>query len=139
MYESERVVFLEERLSVYLMMLKITPNLKGYIFLKDCAKIIYSDSTMKFHINEKLYNIVGSQYNETSSIIERALRHAIEVSIKREGIKEFEKFMKIEFYNDKPTPRELLCILVERAVVESKLMLENQPYLINRWKKDIIR
>ncbi len=136
---DERGVLLEERLSVYLMLLKITPNLKGYTYMKECAKQIFVDSTKKFNIQEKLYKDVGEMYNEKSTIIERSLRHAIDASLNRDGIKDFEKFMKMEFYNEKPSPRELLCVLVERAMVESNKMLANKSNIYKRWNELLLK
>ena len=139
MREEQRVLLFEERLCVYLMMLKITPNLRGYTFMKECAKKIYEDSTMKFNANTKLYYDVGNMFNEKSTSIERALRHAIEVSLKKNGIEDFERYMKLEFYNEKPSPRELLCILVEKAVIESNKMFSNEKYLYENWKETFLR
>ena len=130
--------FFEERLTFYLMLLKITPNLKGYEFMKECARRLSGDSINRFRSSEKLYSDVGKQFNEDKSIIERSVRNAIDVSLNRDGIRDFEKFMKIEFYNKKPTPKELLNMLVEKALVESNKMKLDEENLCKKWKEELI-
>ncbi len=138
MFLDELDVFIEDRLCMYLMILKITPNLKGYKYFKECIKQIYLDSTKKFNIQEKLYNKLAEKYNEKAYNIDRSLRHAIVVSASKEGISDFEKFMHFEFYTDKPSPRELLCVLVEKVIVDSKRMLANKNEVIKQWEKTLI-
>ncbi len=138
MADSIRDFLIDERLSVYLMILKITPNLKGYIYLKDCAKKIFKDSTMKFNVNNKLLKDIAVENQESIIIVERALRHAIDVCSKRKGLESFAKFAKVEFYSSKPSPRELLCILVERVAVESNILLSNQKFLAKKWQDVLI-
>lgn len=136
---TEQNIFMEERISMYLMLLKITPNLKGYKFFKECIKQIYADSTKKFKIQEKLYNIVAQKFEEKIENVDRSLRHAILSSINKHGIEDFEKFLHFEFYNKKPSPRELLCVLVEKLVVDTKKMLANKSQVVRRWKESLIR
>ena len=135
---EERIVLARERISVYLMMLKITPNLKGYVYLSECAIRIFEDSTKKFNINNKLYNDIALKYDEKPSLIQRAVRHAIEVSAKRDGLSDFEKFTKTEFYSSKPSPRELLCVLVERTMIDCNVMLANKEKLKRDWVETFI-
>ncbi len=131
---EEQEDIIDERISVYLMMLKIMPNLNGYNFIKECAKLILKDSTLKFNIHNRLFNEVGDMFDVKADIVDRSLRHAIDVSIKHNGIKDFQKFVKVEFYNDRPSPRELLCVLVERAVVESNKLLSAKSLIRNKWE-----
>ncbi len=135
---DEKDVFLEERICMYMMLLKITPNLKGYKYLKECIKQIYADSTKKFKIKEKLYFSVAQKFQEKVCNIDRALRHAVMVSFNKNGIEDFEKFLHFHFYNDKPSPRELLCVLVERVIVDTKRMIANKSKVLKRWKASMI-
>lgn len=130
--------FFEERLSFYLMLLKITPNLKGYEYLKECARQISNDTLKRFKSGEKLYNNVGKQFNAQGSIIERSVRSAINVSLSRNGIKDFEKFMKIQFFEEKPSPKELVYMLVEKALVESNKMNCDKENLCQKWKECLL-
>lgn len=130
--------FIEERLSLYLMLLKITPNLKGHAFFKECAKKILDDPTLKFNIHDKLFKNIADMFDETIYMVARSLRHAIEVSLKREGIRDFERYTKVELFNPKPSPRELLCILVERVMVENSHMTANLGDTADLWNDCLI-
>ena len=137
--KDDMIEIVNERLSVYLMVLKITPNLKGYQILKDCALRVYEDSAKKHRIHENLYLDLAERYNQNATLIQRALRHAIEVSSKRNGIKDFERLMDIEFFDDKPSPRELICVLVERAVVECNRLISNRSSLYKRFNDTLLK
>lgn len=109
--------FIEIRLIVYLMLLKITPNLKGYTYFKEVVKRICIDRMKKYQMAE-LFKEVALSYHEKPSLLDRSLRHAIDVSYKRSGIADFERSMKIGFAGNKPTVRELICVLVEQLTIE---------------------
>lgn len=122
MLERDYNLFLEERLTIYLLILKISPNLRGYAFLKEGVKKNVEDSTKKHNVNNRLYSELASEFEISQDLIDRAMRHAIDVSYKRGGIVDFEKRMKIDFSNDKPTPRELLCTMAEKVMVEVNML-----------------
>ena len=116
-------LLIEERLSLYMIMLKISPNLMGYDFFKEGAKRIIKAADMKCKVGVRLYNEIGNDCGVRQDIVDRALRHAIDVSYKRNGIYDFERIMHHRFSMVKPSPRELLCFLAEKAVSESQRVL----------------
>ena len=138
MLEELKLEIVKERISVYLMILKITPNLKGYTYLRECALRIFQDASKKFDIHHNLYVELSEEFNEKITLIERSLRHAIDVSLRRGGIDDFERLMKYEFCKSKPTPRELLCIIVELASMECSQILSNINRTVNRWQENFI-
>ena len=88
-------LLIEEKLSLFLIMLKISPNLKGYTFFKEGAKKIINDNDKKFKVGVGLYQEIASDNGVKLDIVDRAMRHAIEVSYKRNGIADFERGMHI--------------------------------------------
>lgn len=137
--EGLKEAIVEERICTYLMTLKITPNLKGYAYFKECAMRIYIDTDKKFNIHSNLFNELALQFNEKQELIERSLRHAIMVSIKREGLKDFERITKYEFCSSRPSLRELLCVIVECASIEcKKMMVNNCQNLLEKWNRNLI-
>ena len=111
---TETEYFLNKQITIYLMVLKISPNLKGYSYLKSGTLKIIDDLTKKRDVNNRLYCELSQEYNVEKELIDRAMRHAIEVSVKRDGIEDFEKYSHFEFSSSKPTPREVLCVMAER-------------------------
>ncbi len=119
--------FIEERLVIYLLILKISPNLRGYAFLKKGVIKIVEDCTKKHNVNNRLYCEIAKEFNISQDLVDRAMRHAIDVSVKRKGITDFERRLKIDFSSPHPTPKELLCTIAEKIIVEKKSF-------INKWK-----
>lgn len=137
MFDNAREVFIEERIMVYLMALKITPNLKGYTYFKEGTKKIIEDFSKKYKVNTRLYVELGNEYNVKPVLIDRALRHAIEVCEKRDGLRDFERIAKYEFDDDKISPRKLLCILAEKVNIESYKMLNKKEEYSIKWKEQL--
>ena len=109
---------IEEDLTIYLLVLKITPNLKGYDLIKEGVKIILQDLSKKHHVNQRLYFELANSFDFDMDLVDKAMRNAIDVSYKRGGICDFEKSFHIDFSSQKPTPRELICILSEKIVLD---------------------
>ena len=116
MDEAKIKVFIEERLAVLLMILKISPNLRGYAFIKLGVKKIVADNSKKHNVSHRLYQELANDFQVGHENVDRAMRHAIEVSCKRKGTAEFKRRFQIDLMSDRPSPRELLCILAEKIV-----------------------
>lgn len=111
-------IFIEEKLIVYLMMLKITPNLKGYTYMKETVKRLCMHEEKKMHMTTGIYREVAEYFHEKPSLFDRALRHAVEVSYKKNGIEDFERATKFEFPIPKPTARDVICMLAEKVAID---------------------
>ena len=119
-------ILIQERLSIFLILLKITPNLMGYDFFKQGAEKIVYDGDKKVNVGLGLYREIAEDNGVKHDLVDRAMRHAIDVSFKRNGLYDFEKTYNIKFYMKKPSPKELLCILAEVAVTEANKILRNK-------------
>lgn len=111
---SLKKCFLEEKLIVYLMQMKITPNLKGYTYIKEAALRVCENSSKKRQMTNVLFKELAEEFGEKPSLLDRALRHAIEVSFKRNGIHDLERMISVYFTEKKPSPKEIICILAEK-------------------------
>lgn len=127
--DSEKT-FIEERLMINLMLLKIYPCLKGYLYIKEGAKRIIEDSSFKYNLHKRLYKDLSSSFKESEELIDRGMRHAINTGIKKQGIPDFERHTKFHFTDSRPTPRELLIILAESVKFEwNKIKNNKQEYI----------
>lgn len=115
---------LQLQLNTYMMVLKISPNLKGYSYLVDGAFKIIKDMTKKHNVNKRLYAELAEEYNVDKDLIDRAMRHCIIASKRKNGLEDFEKYSRFEFSCEKPTPRELLCVLAEKATLDRNRFLK---------------
>lgn len=126
---------LEKEVALYLLILKISPSLKGYSYIMSGTCKIAQDITKKHNVNNGLYNEISQEFGVNKNLIDRAMRHAIEVSVKRNGIADFERFASFDFSSDKPTPRELLTILAEKTEIDKNKFI-NQFYKEYEESKD---
>lgn len=62
----------------YLISKGIYPNLKGFDYIVESIKLIREDRDYKFFITKKLYPELSKRFNDTTSKVERAIRHAID-------------------------------------------------------------
>ena len=108
-------------------MLKIFPNLKGYDFFKEGAKRIINDKGKKNHVGIGLYHDIAKDFSITQDAVDRAMRHCLDVSLKRNGIADFERAFSVRFSSVRPRPKELLCMLAQRAYyeVQKELLILN--------------
>ena len=67
-----------------------------------------------------LYPAVAKHYDTTSSRVERAIRHAIEVSWMRGKIENVNKLFGFNVYgkNDKPTNGEFIALVADKLIIE---------------------
>ena len=104
-------LFIEERLTSYLIIMKLCPNIKGFKFILHGVKLLVHDISKKRNINNILYDQIANELNTDKTTIDGALRHAIELSSKRNGFKNFVKDFDFLIKGERPTPRELLSAL----------------------------
>ena len=113
--------FMEERLIVYLMILKITPNLKGYRYIKEAAMLVCENGANTYRTTKNLFKEIAEIFGEKQTLLDRALRHAIEVSYKRDGIEAFEKATNISFFDDKPSVKDVVYVLAEKLSIDLRM------------------
>ena len=112
---------LDERLSNIFIRAGIPPHIKGYQFLRESVKFAVAHPEMINSITKKLYPAVAETYNTTSSKVERAIRHAIEVAWNRGKIENINAVFGIKIYGkgDKPTNGELIALIADKLIIES--------------------
>lgn len=113
MTEALKDIYIEEKIDIYLLLLKIGANLAGYKMIKSCVMKIIKDNTKKFRMRKNLYYEIACENNISPEDVDRLMRHAVKVSFKRDGLADFERQYDIEFSKERPSPRELVCVLAE--------------------------
>jgi two-component system response regulator (stage 0 sporulation protein A) len=73
------------RISNELNNFNIPKSVKGYLFLRTAILLAYKDFRYISNITKKLYPRIANKYQTTPSKVERAIRHAIEITYYREG------------------------------------------------------
>ncbi len=73
----------ERRIHSIIHELGVPNHIKGFMFLKEAVRIVYNDREALGQITRYLYPRIAKSFNTTSSRVERAIRHAIEVGWSR--------------------------------------------------------
>lgn len=96
--------------------LGIPPLLKGYSYIQNAAMLILDDSSNLSRLNDQVYPKIASQFNTTSVRVERAIKHAIEISWSWEG----QSSLKNYYDNNitMPTNSEFLAFINKQIKIE---------------------
>ena len=95
-------------------------HIKGYQYIRDSILMMYDNPEMVGGITKEIYPEVADKYETTSSRVERAIRHAIEVAWNRGKIENINDIFGLPVYdsNDKPTNGEFIALVADKMLVE---------------------
>lgn len=114
---------MELRVTDILHQIGVPAHIKGYNYLRD--SIIMSVKTPEIinAVTKKLYPAVAKKYETTSSRVERAIRHAIEVAWDRGDVEILNSYFGYTIHNDrgKPTNSEFIAMISDKL----RLQLRN--------------
>jgi len=112
---------LDERISNIFVSVGIPAHIKGYQFLREGIKLAVNDPPIINSITKSLYPTIAEKYDTTSSKVERAIRHAIEVAWNRGKIENINSLFGVKVYTsaEKPTNGEFIALLADKMLLES--------------------
>ncbi|MCL2570163.1 MAG: sporulation transcription factor Spo0A [Firmicutes bacterium] len=111
---------LDDKLSKLFIEIGIPAHIKGYSYLREGVKLIVSDNSMINAITKQLYPTIARIFNTTSSKVERAIRHAIEVGWNRGRLHKINEIFNVSAFsqNDKPTNGEFIGFIADKLLLE---------------------
>ena len=114
---------LENRVTNLLHEIGIPAHIKGYHYLRDSIIMAVQDMDVLNAITKVLYPTVAKRYQTTSSRVERAIRHAIEVAWSRGKMDTIEELFGYTVSNGKgkPTNSELVALIADKIRLDSKM------------------
>ena len=100
----------------------IPAHIKGYHYLRDAIMMAVNDMDVLNAITKILYPTVAKKYQTTSSRVERAIRHAIEVAWSRGKIDILDELFGYTVSNGKgkPTNSEFIALVADTIRLEQK-------------------
>ena len=100
--------------------LGVPSHIKGYAYIREAITLIYNDNNYKGAITKVLYPEIAKKYNTTSSRVERAIRHAIEVSWARCNWELIEDIFgySVDVDKDKATNSEFIVTIADKIKLE---------------------
>ena len=107
---------LQVSISKMLHNLGIPSHIKGYQFLRDAVHLVFENPDMIGGITKELYPELAEKYNTTVSRVERAIRHAVEVSWNRGDLKLMETIFghSVDIDKAKPTNSEFIVTIADK-------------------------
>ncbi len=102
-------------------------HIKGYQYIRDAIIMIYNNSSYIGGITKQLYPDIAKKFDTTPSRVERAIRHAIEVSWSRGDYDLMDEIFghSVDFDRAKPTNSEFLATLADKLNLEDKNNTKN--------------
>ncbi|ODS50999.1 MAG: two-component system, response regulator, stage 0 sporulation protein A [Halanaerobium sp. 4-GBenrich] len=102
--------------------LGIPSHIKGYRYVRYAVKLVINDMNMLSAVTKKLYPQVAEEFDSTSSRVERAIRHAIDVAWKRGNEDALEKYFSNNLSeNNKPTNSQFIARIADEIMVGLKV------------------
>ena len=104
--------------------LGVPSHIKGYQYIREGIMLIYNNPDMIGGITKELYPEIASKYDTTVSRVERAIRHAIEVSWNRGDWDLMEEIFghSVDIDKAKPTNSEFIVTVADKLILEYRKM-----------------
>ena len=101
----------------------VPAHIKGYQYLRTAILLTVRDSDMINSVTKVLYPSVAKKYQTTTSRVERAIRHAIEVAWDRGDVDTLNSYFGYTIQNTrgKPTNSEFIAMIADNLRLKYKL------------------
>ncbi len=111
---------LDEKITNIFITVGIPAHIKGYQFLREAIKMAVDSPEIINSITKKLYPSIAEKFETSSSKVERAIRHAIEVAWNRGKIENINSLFGVRVYsnNEKPTNGEFIALVADKMLIE---------------------
>ena len=100
----------------------VPAHIKGYQYLREAIVLSINDREMMSSVTKVLYPTVAKKYQTTTSRVERAIRHAIEVAWDRGDIDTLNSYFGYTIQNSrgKPTNSEFIAMIADNLRLKYK-------------------
>ncbi len=107
---------LELEITAIIHKIGVPAHIKGYHYLRESIMLAVKDSDIINSVTKQLYPTVAKRYNTTSSRVERAIRHAIEVAWDRGDVDVLNSYFGYTIHNTrgKPTNSEFIAMIADK-------------------------
>ena len=100
----------------------IPAHIKGYHYLRTAILLSVDDNEMINCVTKLLYPTVAKKYSTTSSRVERAIRHAIEIAWDRGDVETLNSYFGYTIHTSrgKPTNSEFIALIADKLRLQFK-------------------
>jgi two-component system response regulator (stage 0 sporulation protein A) len=114
---------IEVTISEIMHQIGVPAHIKGYQYLRYAIILTVNDYTMMNSVTKELYPTVAKVFKTTSSRVERAIRHAIEVAWDRGDVDVLSSYFGYTIQNSrgKPTNSEFIAMISDKLRLKLKI------------------
>ncbi len=113
---------LEVKITEVMHRIGVPAHIKGYLYLRFAIQEVVENIDLLGAITKELYPLVAREFDTTDSRVERAIRHAIEVSWKRGNHAAINKIFGHSLdENKKPTNSQFIAKIADRLRLEMRV------------------
>ncbi len=111
----------------------IPAHIKGYQYLRTAILMTYEDQNLINSVTKELYPSIAKQYNTTSSRVERAIRHAIELAWDRGDCDVLDDMFgyTVQKAKGKPTNSEFIALIADYMRIAYKNLRNCHGYIVS--------
>ena len=113
---------LEMQVTEIIHQIGVPAHIKGYQYLRDSILMAIEDGGIINAVTKRLYPAVAKKHDTTSSRVERAIRHAIEVAWDRGDVDVLNSYFGYTIHNSrgKPTNSEFIALISDKFRLQMK-------------------
>ena len=104
--------------------LGVPSHIKGYEYIREGILLLYNNPDIVGGITKELYPEIANKFDTSVSRVERAIRHAIEVSWNRGNIDLMEEIFghSVDYDKAKPTNSEFIVTVADKLKLEHAVL-----------------
>ncbi len=120
---EDRTPDIETQVTKIIHQIGVPAHIKGYQYLRTAILLTVKDSDIINSVTKILYPSVAKKYQTTTSRVERAIRHAIEVAWDRGDVDTLNSYFGYTIQNNrgKPTNSEFIAMIADNLRLQYKL------------------
>ena len=121
--DPERTPDIETQVTKIIHQIGVPAHIKGYQYLRTAILMTVRDNDVINSVTKVLYPTVAKKYQTTTSRVERAIRHAIEVAWDRGDVETLNSYFGYTIQNNrgKPTNSEFIAMIADNLRLKYKL------------------
>ena len=123
MQSPEQTPDMETQVTQIIHQIGVPAHIKGYQYLRTAIMLTINDSDIINSVTKVLYPSVAKKYQTTTSRVERAIRHAIEVAWDRGDVDTLNSYFGYTIQNNrgKPTNSDFIAMIADNLRLKYKM------------------
>lgn len=122
-FNNNRNSDLELMITEIIHQIGVPAHIKGYHYIREAIMLAVNNADIINSVTKQLYPAIAKKYQTTSSRVERAIRHAIEVAWDRGDIDVLNSYFGYTIHNErgKPTNSEFIAMIADKLRLRLKV------------------